>query len=448
MRKIISILAIAVLALTGCGSSAVALDENEQVTLTVMGWGFGEEGTEEADNNINRMVVDAYESLHPNVTIEIVQPAAGEDYNALVMNMAAGGNLPDVFLYAGHQDPVANQWAMDVSDYVKGNDLYDSIHETLRESGKINDAVYGIPVTMNFGGIKINKTMFEDLNITPLSWGFSMDDYMQAVRDLTTDTTKGTNITDNLLDWYPASIDSSLEWYNFNGTEYDYSNEAFKEALDLENQIYSEKLNEASAEEGFFPEGSWPIGDGYIGSVYDFTWWDMKDVPSGDEWEFIGLPGGNVTMVPDYMYVSSTTEHPEWATDFALYYGAGSYEQRYNDAIEHELTVPVPLTSNESDRELYDTSYSYSEGMINALSTVIDEDKGLVEAFKVTPGYPKSRFTADTGIVNEETGETYEIGALIRATFSGDLEYADYEDQLQELSNSEFDKAKTQLGIQ
>ncbi len=448
MRKLISLLTIGLLALTGCGASPVELDETEEVTLTVMGWGFGEEGTEEAETNINRLVIDSYEELHPNVTIEVINPAAGEDYNATVMNMAASSDLPDVFLYAGHQDPVVNQWAMDVSDYVKGNETYDSIHESIKEAGKVGDSIYGLPVSMHFGGIKVNTTLFEKLNLEPLTWGFSMEDYMTAIEALSTDTTKGTNISGNISDWYPATQDSSIEWFNFNGSEYDYENEAFLQALAYDQQIFNDKLNEQSAEEGFFPEGSWPIGDGYVGTVYDFTWWDMKDVPSGDNWEFIGLPGGDVTVVPDYMYVSSTTEYPEWATDFAIYYGAGSYEQRYNDAKEHDLTIPLPLTSSTSDRELYDAAYADSEGMLNAMKAVVDEDKGIVEAFKVTPGYPNSRFNADTGIINDETGETYNIGDLYTATLKGELEYADYADQLSELSNSEYQKALTQLGLQ
>ncbi len=448
MKKLVSLVAIALLALTGCGSSTVELDTEQPVTLTVMGWGFGEEGTEDGDKNINRVVANKYMEENPNVTIELVQPAPGEDYNELVTNMAAGGNLPDVFLYAGSQDPVANQWAMDITEYTEQVDAYDTIHQSLREGGMVGDAVYGLPVAMNFGGIKVNETMFEELNITPLEWGFSMEDYMQAIRDLTTDTTKGTNIDGSIMDWYPATQDSSVEWFNFTGEGYDYSNQVFLDAYAYDQAIFDEKLSELTAEAGFFPEGSWPIGDGYIGTVYDFTWWNMSDVPSGDTWEFIGLPGGDVTVVPDYMYVSSTTENPEWAIDFISYYGAGSYELRYNDASANNQALPIPLTDDAAFVELYNTGYAGHDGMIQALDAVINQDKGIVEGFKVIPGYPNSRFSADTGIVDEATGETYTIENLIKASLRGDVEFADYADQLQELSNSEYEKAKAQLGLE
>ncbi|MBL8133481.1 MAG: ABC transporter substrate-binding protein, partial [Anaerolineae bacterium] len=64
------------------------------VTLRYANWNLG---TEE-ENNLQRQLVAAYVEMHPEVTIEFVDMSGDGRWDEKLTNLAARGELPDVFM--------------------------------------------------------------------------------------------------------------------------------------------------------------------------------------------------------------------------------------------------------------------------------------------------------------------------------------------------------------
>lgn len=433
MKKLFSLIAVAILALTGCGSDNGTVGTDEPVTLSVMGWSFGTEDA--ADTNISRQVVAAYEEANPNVTIEIIAPPEGEDYNEYLNSLVASGDVPDVFMYSSHATPVTQGWAMDVSDIVKGNETYKNIVPALTEGGEVNGKVYGIPTNMSSTGIYQNLDILEEKNITPLEPGYTMDDLVANIEAATDDSTKGFDAFSTIVDWYPAMIDSNLQWFNFDGETYDFNNEAFVQAVDLANEICAGEYSMECPGDDFVIDGDWAVSSGQVAYFQTQTNWDVAN-DTGQNFQYIGMPEGNTVLIPDYMYVSSETEFPEQAVDFITYYGANSYQQRADFVAENGGFLTPPILNND---EYKDTYFSFVEGagypeLEPEYENSVSDSGVIVEALKVIPSYSDARYNTLTGITNEETGEEYTMGTLMTDIAKGKVSLADYADDLNELA--------------
>ncbi len=402
MKKIVGLTCAALIGLSGCGADNGTVGTDEPVTLEVMGWSFGTEDT--AATNIDRQVVAAYEEANPNVTIELIAPPEGEDYNEYLNSLVASGETPDVFMYSSHATPVTQGWAMDVSDIVKGNDVYNQMIPALTAGGEVNGKVYGIPTLMSNTGIYQNLDILEKNNITPLEPGYTMDELVTNIKATTDDSTKGFDAFMNIIDWYPATLDSNLQWFNFDGETYDFNNEAFVEAVNLTNEICAGEYSIDCAGDDFALEGDWAVSSGQVAYFQSQTNWDV-DAGTGQNFDYIGLPEGYNVLIPDYMYVSATTEYPEQAVDFITYFGAESYQQRADFALANDGFLTPPILDNDDYAKVYTdfvTEAGYPQ-MATDYENAKNDNKTLLEATKVVPSYTDVRYNALTGITNEET---------------------------------------------
>ncbi len=445
MKKLLSLMFAAIIVLTGCGSDSSTVGTDEPVTLKVMGWSFGTEDA--ADTNVNRQVIKAYEEENPNVTIEVIAPPEGEDYNDYLNSLVASGDIPDVFMYSSHATPVTQGWAMDVTDIVKNDDTYATMVPALADGGQVNGKVYGIPTNMSSTGIFQNLDILESKNITPLEPGYTIDELVTNIEAATDDSIKGFDAFSTIVDWYPAMIDSNLMWFNYDGENYDFNNEAFVQAVGLANEICKGEYSTECAGDDFVIDGDWAVSSGQVAYFQTQTNWNVAN-DTGQDFDYIGMPEGYSVLIPDYMYVSSETEYPEQAVDFITYYGAESYDQRAQFALDNGSFLTPPVVDNDEFAQTY-TDYVNDIGypqMATDYENAISDKNVIVEALKVIPSYSEVRYNTLTGITNEETGEEYTMGTLMTDIAKGKISLADYADELSQLAETTKQTTDALLG--
>ena len=111
---LVIILVFSVVLLVACGSSEEGGSKTKKTVITYCNWNFG---TEE-ENNLTRRRVEAFNKQSDTIRIEIVIPVSGTSYDEFLTTMAAGGDLPDVFMVNSVPTAVMNSWALDLTDFL------------------------------------------------------------------------------------------------------------------------------------------------------------------------------------------------------------------------------------------------------------------------------------------------------------------------------------------
>jgi raffinose/stachyose/melibiose transport system substrate-binding protein len=125
----------------------------------------------ETDQLRAKALVDAYTTLHPNVTIEIENRPGGGDGDNIVKTRLATGEMTDLFSYnAGSLLQALNpsDTLVDLTDESFMKVVDDAFKQTVAQNGQ----VFGVPdQTAMGGGILYNKKVYEDLGLNvPKSW--------------------------------------------------------------------------------------------------------------------------------------------------------------------------------------------------------------------------------------------------------------------------------------
>ena len=156
--------ALALLALSGGVVSA-------QSPVKVSFWHIG---TADTDKNFYQSVVDAYQKLHPNVTIEVTI-LENEAFKSKVASLMQSGNPPDVFHSWG--GGVMAEYAKagllrDITKEVKGTALGNSMAPGVWQVYQYNGKQYGVPFDMGAITFWYNKDLLAKVGYKsfPTTW--------------------------------------------------------------------------------------------------------------------------------------------------------------------------------------------------------------------------------------------------------------------------------------
>ncbi len=416
--------------------------DGDQIVLRFASWALG---TEE-ENNLDRQMIKAFEDSHPNIKIEIAEDITG-DWNAALTAAAAGNNLPDVSLISELPVAVANGWARELSDLIAADSDWEGIPESLRESGSYNGKYFGIPSAMHLAGIFMNLDLFEEMNVTPLSYGYTWDEFMDAVK-ATHNPSEGKvalKYVNDFVNFLPYLWDSSQGWYTYDGTQMHLDSEPFiravKETANLVNYSWAGLTPEQKNMTAGADAGDWDaFQQGYAAMWYDATYC-CEGYARGDvsfDTEFVGLPDGKTVIIPDYCFISATTQHPQEAWEFVkfMFWGVDGTNTRMDlDAADdaHSWTA-MPITTDSSLLERCFEVFPGKgvkeayEGMSNGT---------VVEAFKFAPGYSLARWNGTTGITINVDGTDTEatMANIVDRCIAGTMSIDDYASQLNTLAN-------------
>ena len=102
----------------------------QAVTLRYANWNLG---TEE-ENNLQRQLVAAYMEANPDVTIEFVDMSGDGGWDEKLTNLAARGELPDVFMANNTPYYVQNGWAADLTAMVADDADWENVPQVLKDA--------------------------------------------------------------------------------------------------------------------------------------------------------------------------------------------------------------------------------------------------------------------------------------------------------------------------
>ena len=446
MKRLVMVVLMAacmMLGLTACGSKE---DENT-ITLRFASWNVG---TEE-ENNLERQLIAEFEKTHPGIKIEIADDISASDWNGSLAAAATGGKLPDVALIAELPLAVANEWALDVTELAKNDEEWAQVPSSLAKSGQYNDKLYGIPTAMHLAGLFVNTDYFEEANLDPLEYGYTYDDLLKVAEKLHNPSAGKSAIAaaHDFLNFLPFVFDNTQGWFTYDGTDMHLDSEAFNKSVKETARFISYSWSALSDEQkalsvGVEANDEIARNEGYAGIFYGATYsceGYVRDVKGTVE--FVALPGGSSIVIPDYCFISATTEHPEEAWEFVkfMYWGTAGTEAKMDidEADDNINWVALPVVANDEIFERYFANYPV-DGVEEAYRGMA-QNGSIVEAFKFAPGYSKARWNGATGITNDE-GVDLRITQVLDACVAGTMSINDYAEQLNKAANQYIDDAQ------
>ena len=164
----LALLLVAVVMMTLGGMAALA---EEQVTLTF--W-CSYNDADENDTTGATMIKDSvakFEETHPNVKIDVINTADGDDYLTKVTAELSAGKAPDLFRtwLTGRLEPfVKGGYVLPMNDLVAGSEVL-SNHVSDASKGYSSygdDTFYAIPMIASAEIIYYNKAIFEECGVT------------------------------------------------------------------------------------------------------------------------------------------------------------------------------------------------------------------------------------------------------------------------------------------
>jgi multiple sugar transport system permease protein len=165
-----------------------------QVTLVVMNWGGGGGQKEE---EIVDSIIKEFESLHPSISINRINPGSAEDFNTKLQTMMAAGVTPDVFYLgsenfskfavSGHLAKIEPLIAADVAagrETIDLDDYFQSTIDNFRFDGDRSGRgdLFGIPKDFTTWGFYYNKDLFDQAEVPYPKDDWTWDDFHAAAQ--------------------------------------------------------------------------------------------------------------------------------------------------------------------------------------------------------------------------------------------------------------------------
>lgn len=421
--------------------------ELEACTLKYANWNLG---TEE-ENNIERQMIEAFMDKYPDIKVEIDESIDPEDWPGSLATAAAAGTLPDVFMLQNIPTSLSNEWLLDITELTGEDAEWDDIPKTVSETTVYGGKVMAVPFAEHFMGYFINRDLFDEENIDAPEFGFTTDEFKEAVEGMTklNKGIVGLAIEDHIVEWYPAAENEEFGFYTWDGEKFNLDSQEFKDGVELaktlftNGNVYSALTDEQKANiNGENDYEAWQLG--HIAMKWDGTWMIAPFHQELDfDWEFVGVPGGRTVVATDYLGVAKSTEHPREAYEFAKWmsFSKEGYEKRLEISEESDILVnTLPLNT---DEELLEKFFDHVQvdGLREAYENI---ENGMVEGVKIVPGYADARWNGQTGVkIGDNDNST--IGDVIWHSFKGELKIEDYAEELNELANKIHEEAKSAI---
>lgn len=421
---------LAVATLSGCNN-------NKTVTLRYAAWNLEEPGK----NSLERRMIKAFMEEYPYIKVEIDEDF-GSNYDGALKAAAARNDIPDVFMYSGNPQAYANGWCADVTDIAGKDNEWGNIPLSLRESATIKGKIVAVPSSMHLYGYFCNESLFEKKKAELPKAGLTVEQFKTAVGKMTDINNGSIGLADesSIIEWYPASINSQLGWYSWDGGKFNLNSREFTDGVKLaksmceNHQTYA--LLSGNERKNLKGSNDWEAwNSGTVAMKFDGTWSVNNYSKLPFKVSFIGIPGGRACIVPDFMFISKNSRHPEDAYKFIKFMSAYSREgfsKRMELAKANNLTVStIPITK---DNRLID---EYFESIkIDGIREVYKSlsQGSYVEGTKVLPGYNQARWEYPTNIQMGNTRNA-KIGDVLINTYRGNMNIDEIADQIDSAAN-------------
>jgi multiple sugar transport system substrate-binding protein len=273
---------------TGDGDAAEEMSD-EPVTLTLAGWSL-------ATTPEFQTLADAFNEEHPNVTVELAEYSAGDEYDTQMIADLAGGTAPDIYVQKNLKNFYTyadGQQLLDVSDVAGGLDPATGGVDFYEMDG----ASYAVPYRQDSWLLYYNKDLFAEAGIDEPDGSWTWDDYVETAKELEGELdAKGT---------YQHSWQSVVQGFALAQSEgaaldtgdYSWLAPYYERALDLQESGAQESFGTVTTnslsyqaqfgtqEAAMLPMGSWYvatlIAQQESGEADEFEW-GMAPIPQAD----------------------------------------------------------------------------------------------------------------------------------------------------------------------
>ena len=294
----------------------------EEIVLSYADWG---------DAELNQLLINAFEAKYPNIQVDLRQDitGSGAEFTGNLINAQAAGVLPDVFAIDNVPTGYYNGMLLDITEYWNNDPETQLVYQNIAETGVFNGQRYAVPSFQFIKGIFVNMTLFDSYNIPLPDYDWTYTDFIDIAREIRqvgkTDYVYAIDPWYGSLDFettFPMQDFAEVGYNTWDGTEFNFTSQAWIDAYNLKLQLMSENVVAAFTEQEMDIIGDvWPWYEGYIGMKIDGSWnlWMVEQMLAEKSIEigFWPYPGGAAGQFPptilDYQVVSSQTEHPEEA---------------------------------------------------------------------------------------------------------------------------------------
>ena len=245
-------------------------DPNAPVTVSFATWNTESEGLQK--------LVEQFQQLHPNITIDL-QGAPAEEMQDKLLTQVAGGNPPDVAY-------VDTSWVVDfasrntlvnLDDYMAKSTAVkpDDYVEAFRDAMMWEGSMYGAPVDGESTGLFYRTDLFEAAGIAapPKTW----EEFRAAAEQLTDAENKQYGIAlfanEAAYYWYPWLWQAGGQLLSEDGKQIAFNNEEGKRAAEfyvalrdfapedfLNSNSYDGRVAFANGTVGMYIAGAWFAG--------------------------------------------------------------------------------------------------------------------------------------------------------------------------------------------
>ncbi|VEU81220.1 ABC transporter substrate-binding protein [Haploplasma axanthum] len=465
---------------------------DDREVLRYAAWNLGTE----AQNNIERRMIKAFEEANPNVRIDIIERPMTVDENgnevatewdAFFTAEAARGAMPDVFQVSSNVKAIEFSWISDVTEQVAADEDFNNMPVDIRESAKYNGKIYGLPQAMFYFGYFINRTVINEKSPTAvdIEYGITFDDLMSAAKKVAKapvsggDGIVGIDGVGSIYQWLPAQYDDSLGWFTHNADGYHLDSDAFRTAMQITQSYYGTSATnhrdyvlestgvyfEQTQNDFWNPATRYGEGSAFENGQQAIKWeasynlrnWlaATKDpnttMPGlfGADIDFIGTPsvtvdGTNVHKIPvviDYIGVGNGTKNKDLAYKFAKWMGFGKdgYTKRLEIATQNPEAGAVNFAPIVQDEELTNKYFELYPTLTEFKKIVTSHQGFIIESLgKTVPNYALSRWE---GKYDEERN----IAKVLDEIRDGKVNLSDVIVNLNNLINRYFEEGKTKL---
>ena len=334
MKKILCVLLSALMLLgmvPAVAEEALPPMTTEEITLRYACWGQAEAGEPE----VVQALIAQFEEAYPNINVEFVAIDQGT-WDQTLTNLASQGELPDVFWVFSVSAAVANEWALDLTEYFEKDPDTKELFPSMVTSTKIGGKNFSYPAVLFPHVVFMNKTLFEKYNVEmpdPATW--TWDDYFDLAEELSHPDEYYYGISNPLyVDLFPAAINGGQGKFGWDGEAYHFD-DAWIEATEMRAEVINNKICEwMSAEEKesvLGDPGAWPPGKGRTAMHIDWPWTiAMFDttVPAETGCEFVYYPlpkgeSGEELGIVDNGIIAASTQYPREAWELAKWMSWG-----------------------------------------------------------------------------------------------------------------------------
>lgn len=295
-RKILSTVGIAAtasLALAACGGGSEPEAADGPVTITLAGWDF-------ASTPEFQTLADAYHEANPDVTVELKEYPAGDDYDTALTADLSADAAPDVFIVKNLKNYITfteGGTLLDISDVAGELDPATGGLEPMA----IDGVTYAVPYRQDSWLLYYNKELFKKAGVDEPDGSWTWDDYADAAEKLTTGIDEK-QVTGTYLHSWQSTVQgfalaqsegASLEDGDFSFLAPYYERELALQEDGAQPSFATVTTNELTYQAQFgtqkaamMPMGSWYIGtlvaEQESGAAETFDW-GLAPIPQLDE---------------------------------------------------------------------------------------------------------------------------------------------------------------------